>query len=46
MGKNIFQPIGAPHTWPSCLLILDFMCDLVIFSINLDSAWIEYTADP
>ena len=23
--KNIFQPIGAMHTWNNCLAILDFM---------------------
>ena len=25
LGKNIFQPIGAPHTWLHCLAILDFI---------------------
>lgn len=22
LSKNIFQPIGAPHTWGQCLMIL------------------------
>ena len=28
VGKNIFQPIGAPHTWIHCLGILDFMAEM------------------
>ena len=32
LGKNIFQPIGAPHTWIHCLGILDFMAEIAKFS--------------
>ena len=32
LGKNIFQPIGAPHTWIHCLSILDFMAEMARYS--------------
>lgn len=32
VGKNIFQPIGAPHTWLHCLAILDFMAEMARYS--------------
>ena len=32
LGKNIFQPIGAPHTWIHCLSILDFMAEIAKYS--------------
>jgi hypothetical protein len=32
VGKSIFQPIGAPHTWHHCLSILDFMADLARYA--------------
>lgn len=25
LSKNIFQPIGAPHTWVSCLGMLEWL---------------------
>ena len=25
VSKSLFQPIGAPHTWPACLQILEWL---------------------
>lgn len=30
-NKNIFQPIGAPHTWPSCLQMMEYLADISNF---------------
>lgn len=32
MNKNIFQPIGAPHTWLHCLNILDFIGEVANYT--------------
>ncbi len=34
LNKNIFQPIGAPHTWYNCLGILDFMAEITFFATS------------
>lgn len=28
INKTILQPIGAPHTWPVCLQLLEWLCQL------------------
>ena len=42
LNKNIFQPIGAPHTWVHCLSILDFMAEMARYSSSF-RAYVEET---
>ncbi len=28
INKNIFNPVGAPHTWTACLQLMQFMGEL------------------
>ena len=35
-GKNVFTPIGAPHTWPHCLAILEFLAQVAQLTYNID----------
>lgn len=27
-NKSVFQPIGAPHTWPNCLQMMEFFAQI------------------
>lgn len=29
VNKNIFNPVGAPHTWPTCLTLMYWLAQLV-----------------
>lgn len=35
ISKTIFQPIGAPHTWPSCLQMVEWLAQLSEFHLRL-----------
>ena len=28
INKNIFMPVGAPHTWPSCITLMHWLAQL------------------
>lgn len=31
INKNLFNPVGAPHTWNSCLLIMSWLAGLAVY---------------
>lgn len=31
INKTIFQPVGAPHTWPVCLQMMEWLAQLANF---------------
>ena len=33
-NRSLFQPIGAPHTWTQCLVILEWFSELAAYSYN------------
>lgn len=36
-NRSLFQPIGAPHTWPQCLIILEWFSELAAYSYNFQA---------
>jgi hypothetical protein len=36
-NKNIFQPIGAPHTWIHCLAILEWFSELASYAYSFEA---------
>lgn len=35
INKTYFQPVGAPHTWPQCLAMMDWLAEVVTFHIDI-----------
>jgi hypothetical protein len=30
-NKSVFQPVGAPHTWPVCMQMMEFLAEVGLF---------------
>jgi SMC interacting uncharacterized protein involved in chromosome segregation len=35
INKTYFQPVGAPHTWPQCLNMMDWLGELAAFHADM-----------
>jgi len=38
LNKKIFNPIGAPHTWPFCLALMEWIGELANFYYGYQSS--------
>ncbi len=44
-NKSVFQPIGAPHTWPNCLQMMQFLAEITTYFFEYKLQFDEYKLD-